>query len=42
MKTIAAADIRSVVGKNVSKLKEEFDLDPWIYSSRNFMNEYKD
>ena len=41
MKTIAAADIRSVVGKNVSKLKEEFDLDPCIYSPRIFMNEYK-
>ena len=40
MKAIAAADIRSVVGKNVSKLKEEFDLDPWRHSSRVFQKEY--
>ena len=35
IKDIAAADIRSVVGKNVSKLKEEFDLDPWVYQKKN-------
>ena len=40
MKTIAAADIRSVVGKNVSKLKEEFDLDPWRHSSRVYQKKY--
>ena len=41
MRTIAAADIRSVVGKNVSQLKEEFDLDPWRHSSRVYQKEYK-
>ena len=40
MKAIAAADIRSVVGKNVSKLKEEFDLDPWRHSSRVYQKKY--
>ena len=40
MRMISAADIRSVLGKNVHNLKVEYDLDPWSCSSRLFQKEY--
>ena len=40
MKAIAAAEITSIVGKNVYKMKEKFDLDPWRHSSEVFQNKY--
>ena len=36
MSILAAAVIRSVVGRNVYNMKAEFDLDPWRDSSRLF------
>ena len=41
MSRIAAADIRSVTGKNVFNMKNEFDLDPWMDSSAMFQKKYK-
>ena len=40
MSVIAGSDIRSVVGRNVANLKEEFNLDPWKDSSRLFKEGY--
>ena len=40
MSMIAAADIRSVVGRNVYNMKVEFDLNPWRDSSRLFKQKY--
>ena len=37
---IAAADIRSVVGRNVYNIRAEFDLEPWRDSSRLFHKQY--
>ena len=37
---IVAADIRSVVGRNVANMKSEFNLDPWKDSPRLFQEKY--
>ena len=40
MSVTAGSDIRSVVGRNVANLKEEFNLDPWKDFSRLFKEGY--